>query len=78
MRIQLPDLDFTPAAVKHNRDTIQEARAAYQGAIKALEGLQKANEAMCPHPQKAARYDPGYAGGGYSHSECPDCGGYLP
>lgn len=23
-------------------------------------------------------YDPGYAGGGYSHSECDHCGGTLP
>lgn len=78
MIVKLPDLDFIPSAVHRNRDAIREARGAYQGAIKALEGLQKANEAMCKHPNKASRYDPGYAGGGYSHSECPDCGGHLP
>jgi hypothetical protein len=78
MKVSLPDLDFTPKAVRANRDAIRKARAAYQGAINALAGLQKANEAMCKHPNKEKRYDPGYAGGGYSHSECPGCGGHLP
>lgn len=77
MKVQLPVLDFTPSAVHANRDAIDEARAAYQGAIGALAGLQKANEAMCKHPKAVKCYYPGYVGGGYSHSECPDCGGQI-
>jgi hypothetical protein len=78
MKIQLPDLDFTSESIHKNRDAIKYARASYLGAIKALDGLQKANEGLCDHSRKVSCYDPGYAGGGYSHSECPDCGGHLP
>ncbi|HEX6052764.1 MAG TPA: hypothetical protein VFZ21_26040 [Gemmatimonadaceae bacterium] len=75
MKIPLPEIDLRPDAVHENRDRIDEARGALRGALAALDGLQKANEAMCNHPNKRKCYDPGYAGGGYSHSECDDCGG---
>jgi len=74
MTIKLPDLDLQPGAVRSNRDLITAARATYRAALTALEGLQKANEAMCQHPGRKACYDPLYGGGGYSHSRCDDCG----
>ena len=78
MTVNLPALDFSPANVGANRDAIVAARAALKAMATALEGLHKANVSLCPHQNKQKRYDPGYAGGGYSHSECPDCGGQLP
>jgi len=78
MIVKLPELDFTPAAVEVNRATIKEARGALRGALKALDGLELANQAMCPHTNTVAVHDPNYAGGGHSHTECKDCGGKLP
>jgi hypothetical protein len=80
MKIPLPDLEFgpNPDRIRTNRDEINAAIELYKGAIKTLEGLAAANAGMCKHPNKSARYDPGYAGGGYSHSECPTCGARLP
>lgn len=78
MRVSLPELDLRPEMVRENKARIKEARAAYQSALKALDGLQKANEGMCEHAKPRKCYDPGYAGGGYSHSECDHCGGTLP
>lgn len=75
--MKIPDLDYsaTAEAVSKNRNAIKAARAELRAMTKALDGCQAANEAMCSHPNKSARYDPGYAGGGFSHYECPDCGG---
>lgn len=80
MKIDLPQLDFSaqPEAIHRNREAIREAREVLKGAIKALEGLHQANVGLCKHPNKTKHYDPGYGGGGYSHSECADCGGQLP
>jgi hypothetical protein len=79
MKIPLPDLEFStdPASIEANRDAINAAIELYKGAIETLKGLAKANAGMCKHLHESARYDPGYAGGGYSHSECPTCGARL-
>jgi hypothetical protein len=79
MKVTLPDLDFNPsmASIHSNRDAINAARTSYQGALKALAGLAAANAGMCSHPNKVARHDPGYAGGGFRHYECPDCDGHT-
>jgi hypothetical protein len=79
MKVTLPVLDLQPdvEVVKKNRQIIKEARAALKSALKALEGLENANTGMCPHPRTEKRYDPGWGGGGYSHTECLDCGGHL-
>lgn len=74
MKVDLPMIVLSPDRVQENRDVIAAARAAYRGALAALEGLAKANAAMCSHPHKTADYDPGYAGGGMCGYNCPDCG----
>lgn len=80
MKIPLPDLEFStdPERIQANRAEIDAAINLYKGAIETMKGLAKANAGMCKHPLKLARYDPGYAGGGYSHSMCPTCGAHLP
>lgn len=77
MRIDLPNLDYSRANIQANRETIDQARAAYRGALRALDGMARANEGMCPHDRQVERFDPGYAGGGHSHNECLECGAHL-
>ncbi len=79
MKIPLPSLAFSQdiKTIHSNRDAISEARAALNAALKALDGLSKANQGMCKHSRKEKHYDPGYAGGGYRHSECKDCGANI-
>lgn len=76
MRIPLPELKFESDSytIEQNVKKIREFRKLLQGALKALDGLNSANQGMCSHPNKAKRYDPGYAGGGFSHDECLICG----
>lgn len=78
MKIQLPDLDFGPSNVAKNRDAIDQAIAAYKGAIKTLEGLHVANQGQCKHPKATNHYDPGYAGGGYDYTTCDVCRAKVP
>lgn len=78
IRSLLPELIIDPSAVSGNRDKIKATRAVIQAVLKALDGLQEANVALCQHPNPTKRYDPNYGGGGYSHSECNECGGRLP
>ena len=78
MTATIPDIDLTPESVEANRVKIAAARQKMRAMLDALAGLDKANAAMCPHPNKYKVNDPGYAGGGYSHSECPACGVQLP
>jgi len=76
VKVEIPSLQFSQDAVTiaANRDAIRAARAACKAMIDTLAGLAKANQALCSHPNKEARYDPGYAGGGFSHYVCPLCG----
>lgn len=75
----IPTLNFSPdpAAIADNAAKIKAARAAIKAASAAIDGLHQANVGLCLHPGKVARYDPGYAGGGFSHYECPACEGYV-
>lgn len=78
--VKLPDIDFSDRSIesiRRSRDLISGARAEAKAHLKALDGLAEALKSMCSHPNKSARYDPGYAGGGFSHYECPDCGGHI-
>jgi transposase-like protein len=45
-----------------------------KGAMVKIDALLRANQECCTHPHKFVVYDPGYAGGGFSNYECPDCG----
>lgn len=78
MTVTIPDIDITPENVEANRIKIAVARQKMRAMLDVLDGLDRANAAMCTHPNKFAVYDPGYAGGGYSNSECPDCDARLP
>lgn len=73
-KLELPDLELTADNVQANRQKIASARVAYHAALKTLSGLDAANAAMCSHPDTVDHYDPGYAGDGYSHTECHVCG----
>ena len=77
MKVELPVIELTAENVVDNRRRLVEAIKAYKGAICACEGLLDANAALCEHPSKQEHYDPGYAGGGYSHSTCNICGKRL-
>lgn len=77
MKTLIPELEFSssPETIKQNRKLIEESIAVCKATLKSLGGLHAANISMCTHPCTVAHHDPGYAGGGYSHSECLDCGG---
>lgn len=77
MKAEIPNLDFSPENVVKNREEIKIAYKKLNAMISALDGLSKANQSMCNHDRKTEHYDPGYAGGGYSHGECQDCGAQL-
>jgi hypothetical protein len=76
MKVEVPQLQFDQdaAVIAANRDLIKTARATCKAMLETLAGLDKANQALCLHPNKEARYDPNYAGGGFSHFACPLCG----
>lgn len=80
--MNLPNIKLSPMpdAVRNNRDKINEYIEMAKAELEALRGLHSANQAVCKHPSKRDCYDPGYAGGGFSHHECKDCGktGYMP
>lgn len=73
----MPQIELGPDNVEKNREIINAAISAYQGAIKMLQGLHHANQGACPHKRQVDRHDPGYAGGGYSHTECLICGAHI-
>jgi hypothetical protein len=77
MKVPLPTINLSAENIVENRRILVDAVKQYKGAIQACEGLLKANAALCEHPQKVKHYDPGYGGGGYSHSECQICGARL-
>jgi len=77
MKAEIPDIDLSPENVTKNREEIKIAFKKLKAMMSALEGLDKANQSMCNHDKKTKHYDPGYAGGGYSHSECEDCGARI-
>lgn len=79
--MNLPDIKLSqkPEDVRANRAKIDEFVAMVKAELDALRGLHAANQSVCKHPSKRSVYDPGYAGGGFSHHECTDCGytGYI-
>jgi hypothetical protein len=70
-------LSSDPSVIADNTAKIREARAIIKGLHATLDGMHMANVGMCSHSKKSARYDPNYAGGGFSHFECPTCGGNV-
>lgn len=76
MKVEIPVLDLRadPDTIRANRALIVEAMNATLAAQQALRGLQAANQALCTHPNRREVYDPGYAGAGFSHYACEQCG----
>ncbi len=77
--MNLPTLTYEDEAVPNNKTLIAQARARVNAELKALDGLDQANQSLCSHPNKRAVYDPGYAGGGQDGYRCDRCGkrGYF-
>lgn len=78
MMVEIPKIDFAtdPETVRRNRALIATAVESAKALLSALEGLDKANKAICLHAHKQERWrGANYGGDSPERSiECDDCG----